>query len=124
MASPPAWLIIQSPKIVENIPELDVGERAAISLARELNADRLLIDENAGREAAIARNIKTLRTTAVLLDAANLGIIPDLNAAYDALEKTNFRVKRSVLDQLLKAHEHFKAAERERSRDDDFEHDR
>jgi predicted nucleic acid-binding protein len=77
-------------------------------LARELQADILLIDEVRGRDAAIARNIRTLRTTAMMLDAANAGAIPDLEAAFEKLKATNFRVKPETLDGLLQQHNEFK----------------
>jgi len=75
--SAPAWLTVRAPTELEAIADIDKGELAAKSLARELKADILLIDETRGREAAIARNIRTLRTTAMLLDAANAGVIPE-----------------------------------------------
>jgi predicted nucleic acid-binding protein len=108
IASPPAWLTVCSPSTLEDIPDIDAGERAAISLARELKADILLIDERTGREAAIARNIRTLRTTALLLDAAKAGVVSDLRAAYEKLAATNFRVNRKTLEELLTQYEEFR----------------
>jgi predicted nucleic acid-binding protein len=109
IASSPPWLSIRSPATLEVIPDIDAGELAAISLAVELKADLLLIDESLGREAAIARNIRTARTAAVLFDAANAGVLPDLKSAYDALRETNFRVPGKILDELLRLHEELKA---------------
>jgi predicted nucleic acid-binding protein len=104
MANRPTWLSIRSPRSVEMIPDVDRGERAAICLALELNADLLVIDDRAGRKAALDRHIRTAHTTALLLDAANAGIVPDLQAAFDRLRATNFRVSGKTLDELLRRH--------------------
>jgi predicted nucleic acid-binding protein len=68
----------------------------------------LLIDDQLGREAAIARNIRTARTAAVLFDAANAGIVIDFKDAFEKLRATNFRVPARVLQELLKRHEELK----------------
>lgn len=104
VASKPIWLVIRRPSMIEEIEGIEVGERAAISLARELKADVLLIDDQRGREAAIARNIRTARTAAILFDAANAGVLPDLEVAFNRLRATNFRVPGRVLDELLRIH--------------------
>jgi predicted nucleic acid-binding protein len=70
IASSPHWLTVCEPKTVEPIAQLHAGELAAISLANELAADFLLIDDKAGRRAALQRNLRIIGTIGVLEQAA------------------------------------------------------
>ena len=70
IAAPPSWLEIRAATSVEPIPYLDAGEAAAISLAQELQADRLIIDEKRGRKAAAERHLPVIGTVGILEAAA------------------------------------------------------
>lgn len=52
-----------------------MGEREAIILVEELNADVLLMDERIGREAALKRNISVIGTLGILERAAEKGLL-------------------------------------------------
>ena len=99
----PSWLEILEPTQIEEIPELDLGERAAISLAGELHPDFLLIDERLGRQRATARNIAVIGTIGVLERGANAGPF-DLEQAFRSLKKTRFHVSDALLDHTLRRH--------------------
>lgn len=97
----PAWIEIRTaPGSATALSELDEGEASAIALA-ELEADvLLLIDDAAGRLEASRRGIPNTGTLGVLRRAAIDGLT-DLSLALDRLLKTNFRVSRSLVADLL-----------------------
>jgi predicted nucleic acid-binding protein len=69
---PPSWLeVFSSIRIDETLPPvLGAGERSAISLALQLGADILLVDERAARDEAGKRGIRITGTLALILQAA------------------------------------------------------
>lgn len=60
------------------LKELDKGEAETIILAKELNASRVLIDENLGYRIARNAGLNVVRTLSILLKAKEAGIIPAL----------------------------------------------
>lgn len=102
IASPPNWLEIRAPALLERIPGLDAGETAAISLARELRADRVIIDEAAARKAAADRRLHVIGTIGVLIAGAERGLLV-LDQAFEAVKQTDFWVSPKFLDEQLAA---------------------
>ncbi|BAU12233.1 hypothetical protein LEP3755_27620 [Leptolyngbya sp. NIES-3755] len=78
------WIETRSMNQVERIeqllqsPGLDRGECAAIALAEELKADRLLMDERAGRKLAQTLGLPTIGTIGILLLAKEEGIVSEI----------------------------------------------
>lgn len=106
---PPSWLEeIEAQQIDTSIPvELGAGEREAISLALEVQADLLLIDERAGRKEAEARHIPVAGTLAVLLQASLRGYV-DFPQALKQLHQYGFRTSRPVETSVMARYEQFK----------------
>jgi predicted nucleic acid-binding protein len=80
------------------------GEREAITLALEVRADVLLIDERAGRKEAEGRHIKVAGTVAVLLQASLRGFFE----LPEAMRQYGFRVSRPVEALMLARYEQSK----------------
>lgn len=76
----PEWVRI-SPAVkvapeVRACPDLDACESEALSLALELHASAVLVDEAAGRNAAKALHVTSIGIAGILLRAKERGLIP------------------------------------------------
>ena len=97
---PPWWLVERAPTTINDIPTLDNGECAAISLAQEVQAGLLLMDEDRGRKAAIDRQLRVTGTIGVLERAAAEGFV-DLAEAFQRIKGTDFWIPHAFLDERL-----------------------
>ena len=86
----PPWLqvkTVQSPsRVCEYAQTVDVGEAEAIQLARELRADRLLMDERKGRTLALREGIPVIGLLGVVLLAKRRRFIPSARQLLQRLE--------------------------------------
>ncbi len=108
--SPPSWLEAkQVSQIDETLSaELGAGEREAISLALEVNANVLLIDERAGRHEAEERKLQVAGTLAVLLQASMVGNL-DFPDILKRLRSHGFRLSKAVETAVLLRYKQAKA---------------
>ena len=96
IAQPPVWLEVRpDPPSDPTLDFLDAGEKAALTLAEALNADELLIDEQAGRAEAERRHLHVTGTLGVLA-SAHLAGLRDFDQALTRLRSTNFRLHPDV----------------------------
>ncbi len=105
----PSWLEVRSPSTIDQSLNLGAGEREAISLAQEMGADHILLDDKKARNAALARGLNVLGTLNILDDAAEQGLL-DLPDAINRLRLTNFRVSETLLQEILRRDAARKAA--------------
>jgi predicted nucleic acid-binding protein len=99
----PNWLEVRNPLAVPDpsLAKLDAGERDAITLATELHADQLIVDDREGRREAERLGISAIGTLGVLREAATLKLL-DIRVAVERLQTTSFYVAPEVLAKLLK----------------------
>ncbi len=82
---------------------LDSGEAAVIELARELNANFVLIDERKARK--IARTVYGLHvigSARVLVEAKRRGLLRNVGAALQAMRDGGYWIGDSIVDVTLK----------------------
>lgn len=83
---------------------LDSGEAAALSLAVEIHADAVLLDERRGHEVAVQLGLRTIGILGILLRAKSAGFLPAMKPVMDALQRdAGFWLSESLRKQVLKA---------------------
>lgn len=102
MASPPAWLELRSPNqpLLTTALRLGAGEREVLSLAQELQADVVLLDDLEAREEAGRLGLAVMGTLRVLELAAERGLL-DLPTAIAQLAATSFHLPSQLVQEML-----------------------
>ena len=79
---------------------LGIGEREAVALARQLQADLVPLDDRKARRAAQGRGLAVAVTLGVLATAAARGLV-DLPTTINHLRQTTFRARAGLIQSLL-----------------------
>lgn len=81
---------------------LDKGEAEAITLALEIKADLLIVDEKRGRLIATEMEVRITGLLGVLLIAKQQGLITEVKTLMEQLrEKGNFRISKATFQRVL-----------------------
>lgn len=103
----PAWLQTRAlgagPPTVGLRRALGDGEREAIGLALEIQAEVVILDDLPARRIAEDKGLNVVGTLGVLLAAKRAGLIERIRPELDDLVKTSFYLTPELYDQLLAA---------------------
>jgi hypothetical protein len=107
-SSLPARIRVEAVKLPAEVARLsqivDRGEAEAIELAKELHADRLLIDERKGRQLAQQEGIPVIGLVGIVLLAKRQGLIPSARRFIERLEQeSGIYLAAEVRDHALKS---------------------
>ena len=81
--------------------ELGAGERAAIALAMEREADLVILDDQEGRRLARAKGLSVTGTIGVLVEARARGHISSLRRELDRVVEAGLWISETFYDRLL-----------------------
>lgn len=95
----PSWVQIRAPQETLSLPALGGGEREALSLAIEVRARLVLLDDLAARDIAEARGPKTAGTLGLLAQAHGRGWL-EFEIALSKLRATNDRISEEVVERV------------------------
>jgi len=85
----PSFIIVRSPGAIHPLlltPRLHRGERDALSLAAETRASHVLMDERAGRAAALKLGLPCIGLLGILIEARRRNLISSLAPLLDRLQ--------------------------------------
>ena len=86
---------------------LEKGEAEVLSLAKEIRADLILLDEEKARKSAAIAGFEVMGILGLLIVAKNLGLIHEVRPSIEELKRKRFRISdRIVAEALRKAGEH------------------
>jgi uncharacterized protein len=92
-----------APALLEN-QRLHQGEREALSLAAELGADAVLMDERAGRAAACSLGLQSIGVLGILVQAKRLRYVPAIKPLLDRLHHhARFWIAPALMKQVLRS---------------------
>lgn len=84
--------------------DLGKGERAAIALALETEADLIILDDEQGRRTARKHGLAVTGTIGVLVEARERKLIPSIRRALDCLVEAGLWIDERLYHRVLQAY--------------------
>lgn len=96
----PTWVRVRAPAVLDHSLNLDAGEKEAISLAREVEAAVVLMDDRKARAEAARCGLRVAGTIGLLEAAAGRGFV-DFAAVIQRLRRTNARLDEDLIQAAM-----------------------
>ncbi|NWF67235.1 MAG: DUF3368 domain-containing protein [Campylobacterales bacterium] len=80
---------------------LQIGELEVMALYKNLNADRLLIDDKKAKKVAIANGIKVIGSLGVLLSAKKINLINEIKTSIEMIKSSNIFIDDKTIKIVL-----------------------
>jgi uncharacterized protein len=102
----PTWLRVESLRMP--LPEavlrrsFGVGEREALALAVEIQAERILLDDRPARRVALELKLLVTGTAGILLVAKRHALVRSIRPYLDTLIEKSFFIGTDVYDEILR----------------------
>jgi predicted nucleic acid-binding protein len=81
---------------------LEKGEAEVLVLAKEMQADLVLLDEEKARKSAVRAGFNVMGLIGILIVAKRLGFIRDIRTSIETLQKEKFRLSEKIMNMALK----------------------
>lgn len=100
-----SWIHVMKPRATDEISlmpaKLHAGEIEVMLLARQVDADLVVMDDNAARRTAEFLSMNVTGTLGVLITAKSRGLIDAVAPCLDEMRRTGFRVSDAVVANVL-----------------------
>lgn len=95
---------VNNPNCIKfNDPTLHYGEKEVIQVATEINADKIIIDDNAAKVEAESHNFTCYGTCMIFILAKDDGIISIVKPFVDMIKSVGFRLSLDDFNRVLMA---------------------
>lgn len=81
---------------------LEKGEAEVLVMAKEIQADLLLLDEEKARKSAVRAGFKVMGLVGILIVAKKMGLITDIGTYIEKLQREKFRLSEKIVNMALK----------------------
>ena len=101
-----AWIELKPVKdkiqVAFLLGSLEKGKAEVLVLAKELNADLILLDEEKARKSAVIAGFEIMGLLGLFILAKNLGLIHEVRPLVDKLMIKKFRISDKIIEKTLK----------------------